>query len=125
MSVEWVVLSPGHVDAGAVVAAAAAVDPDIGVRQLWDGDALQLLTRGGVVLLTLFQSRRLERETDAVRLLATRSPGTPLFGGAQPVWWTSIHAAAKDPFRATAEGIVRDVAAAAGGLAVSRSAVGG
>lgn len=123
MSAEWVVVSPRHVDAAVVVGAAAAVDPDLGVQQLWDGDALQLTTPHGVVLLTLIQSRRLERTTDAERLLGTRSVATPLFGGDEPLWWTSVHVAAQDPFRAVAERIVRDVAAAAGGLPVARSAI--
>ncbi|MET3638326.1 hypothetical protein [Curtobacterium oceanosedimentum] len=123
MSAEWVVLSPRHVDAAVVVGTAAAVDPDLGVRQLWDGSALQLTTPDGVVLLTLVQSRRLERTTDAERLLGTRSVATPSFGGDEPLWWTSVHVAAQDPFRVVAERIVRDVAAAAGGLPVARSAV--
>ncbi|MDM7884887.1 hypothetical protein QUG92_07190 [Curtobacterium sp. RHCKG23] len=124
MSAEWVVLSPRHVDAAVVVAAAAGEDPAIGIRQLWEGDALQLVADDGVVLLTLFQSRELVRTVDAARLLGTHSTGTPLFGGDEPVWWTSVHTAAQDPSRVAAERIVRDVAAAAGGLAVSRSAVG-
>ena len=121
MSAEWVVLSPRHVDAAVVVAAAAAEDPAIGIRQLWEGDALQLVAADGVVLLTLFQSRELVRTVDAARLLGTCSSAAPLFGGDEPVWWTSVHAAAQDPSRAAAARIVRDVAAAAGGLAVSRS----
>lgn len=119
MSAEWVVLSPRHVDAADVVTAAAGVDPDVGIRQLWDGDALQLVAPDGVVLLTLFQSRRLERATDAARLL-----GTPLSGGADPLWWTSVHAAALPPHGATAERILRAIAGGTGGSATPRARPG-
>ncbi|MGU3408909.1 hypothetical protein ACLBWP_02280 [Microbacterium sp. M1A1_1b] len=119
MSAEWVILSDRHVDAVAVLHGAAAVDPAIGIRQLWDGDAVQLVTEGGDVLLTLFQSRRLDHTVDARRLL-----GRPLPGTGDRLWWTEIHAAAHAPFRGTAENIVRNTADAAGGTAVSRAAAG-
>lgn len=117
MSAEWVILSAGHVDAVGVLAGAVEVDPAIGIRQLWDGDAVQLVDEGGVVLLTLFQSRRLDSAVDAERLL-----GRPLPGEGDRLWWTEIHAAAQPPFRGTAERIVRNTADAAGGTAVSRAA---
>ncbi|WIB79125.1 hypothetical protein DEJ28_08500 [Curtobacterium sp. MCPF17_002] len=116
MSVEWTILTTDHVDAAAVLAGAAAVDPGIGIRQLWAGDALQLVSDGGVVLLTLFQSRRLDSVTDAERLL-TR----PLSVAGDRLWWTEVHAAAQPPFRGTAERIVRSIADAAGGTAESRT----
>lgn len=117
MSAEWVILTREHVDAVAVLTGAAAVDPSIGVRQLWDGDALQLVGSDGTVLLTLVQSRRLESATDAERLL-----GRSLSGAGDPLWWTEVHAAALPPFRGTAERIVQEIADAAGGSAESRAA---
>ena len=123
MSAEWVILSGQHVDAVSVLSGAAEVDPDIGVRQLWDGDALQLVDASGVVLLTLFQSRRLESTVDAERLLGQALP-RPLPEDDDRLWWTEIHAAAQPPFRGTAERIVRNTADAAGGTAVSRAAAG-
>jgi len=123
MSAEWVILSGQHVDAVAVLSGAAEVDPDIGVRQLWGGDALQLVDAGGVVLLMLFQSRRLESTVDAERLLGRALP-RPLPEDDDRLWWTEIHAAAQPPFRGTAEQIVRNTADAAGGTAVSRAAAG-
>lgn len=119
MSAEWVVLSDQHVDAVAVLAGAAEVDPAIGIRQLWDGDAVQLVDPAGIELLTLFQSRRLASTVDAVRLL-----GQPLPGDGDRLWWTEIHAAAAPRFRETAEQIVQSIADAAGGTAVSRAAPG-
>ncbi|GAA3338444.1 hypothetical protein GCM10017714_09730 [Curtobacterium pusillum] len=119
MSAEWVVLSDQHVDAAAVLAGAAEVDPAIGIRQVWDGDAVQLVDQGGVVLLTLFQSRRLDSPVDAERLL-----GRPLPGDGDRLWWTEVHAAAQPPFRVTATRIVQNIADAAGGTAASRAAAG-
>jgi hypothetical protein len=117
VSAEWTILTAGHVDAAAVLVGTAAVDPDVGIRQLWEGDALQLVTDDGVVLLTLFQSRRLDDPSDAERLL-----GHPLSTAPDPLWWTEVHAAAQPPFRGTAERIVRSIADAAGGTAESRAA---
>ena len=117
MSAVWTILSADHVDAAAVLTGAATVDPAIGIRQLWAGDALQLVSDGGVVLLTLFQSRRLDSTTDAERLLAR-----PLSVAGDRLWWTEVHAAAQPPFRGTAERIVRSIADAAGGTAESRAA---
>lgn len=118
MSAEWVVLSAGHVDAVVVLAGAAEVDPAIGIRQLWDGAAVQLVDEGGDVLLTLFQSRPLDSDLDAGRLL-----GRPVPRADGRLWWTEVHAAAQPPFRGTAERVVRCIADAAGGSAVSRAAV--
>jgi hypothetical protein len=123
MSVEWVILSDQHIDVVAVLSGAAEVDPAIGVRQLWDGDAVQLVGEDGAVLLTLFQSRRLESTLDAGRLLSWPLPG-PLPGDGDRLWWTEIHTAAQAPFRGAAERIVRNIADAAGGTAVSRAAAG-
>lgn len=117
MSAEWTILSTGYVDAAAVLAGAAGIDPELGVRQLWDGDALQLVDTAGVVLVTLFQSRRLDSTADAVRLL-----GRSLPRDGDRLWWTEVHAAAQPPFRGTAERIVRSIADAAGGTVVPRSA---
>ncbi|MCS5521031.1 hypothetical protein [Curtobacterium flaccumfaciens] len=117
MSAEWTILSAEHVDAAAVLTGAAAVDPTLGIRQLWLGDALQLVSDDGVVLLTLFQSRRLDSVTDAERLLAG-----PLSVAGDRLWWTEIHTAAQPPFRGTAERIVRSIADAAGGTAETRAA---
>lgn len=117
MSAEWTILTAGHVDAAAVLTGAAAVDPAIGIRQLWDGDAVQLLTEDGVVLVTLFQSRRLDSRTDAERLL-----GRPLSVAGDRLWWTEVHAAAQPPLRGTAERIVRNIAEAAGGTAEAGAA---
>jgi hypothetical protein len=116
MSAEWTILSVDHVDAAAVLTGAAAVDPAIGIRQLWAGDALQLVSDGGVVLVTLFQSRRLDSATDAERVLAR-----PLSVAGDRLWWTEVHAAAQPPFRGTAERIVHSIADAAGGTASSRA----
>ena len=116
MSAEWTIISADHVDAAAVLTGAAAVDPAIGIRQLWAGDALQLVSDDGVVLLTLLPSRRLDRVTDAERLLAG-----PLSVAGDRLWWTEVHAAAQPPFRGTAERIVRSIADAAGGTAASRA----
>lgn len=116
MSAEWTILSAEHVDTAAVLTGAAAVDPAIGIRQLWAGDALQLVSDDGVVLITLFQSRRLDSATDAGRLLAG-----PLSVAGDRLWWTEIHAAAQPPFRGAAEGIVHSIADAAGGTAESRA----
>ncbi|MBT1676752.1 hypothetical protein [Curtobacterium aurantiacum] len=116
MTAEWTILSADHVDAAAVLTGAAAVDPAIGIRQLWAGDALQLVSDDGVVLLTLLQSRRLDSVTDAERLLAG-----PLSVPGDRLWWTEIHTAAQPPFRGTAERIVHSIADAAGGTAASRA----
>lgn len=117
MTAEWTILSDAHVDVAAVLAGAAAVDPAIGIRQLWAGDAVQLVADEGVVLLTLFQSRRLDGTLDAERLL-----GHPLSAAGDRLWWTEVHTAAQPPFRGTAERIVRSIAEAAGGTARTRAA---
>jgi hypothetical protein len=120
VTAEWVVLTREHVDAVAVVAGAADVDPDIGVRQLWNGGALQLVDAGGVVLLTLLQSRRLDVDVDARRLLGAEARGA-WESTEPPLWWTEIHTAAQPPFRGTAARVVRAIATAAGGTAARRS----
>lgn len=121
MTAEWVVLSREHVDAVAVLAGAAEVDPDIGVRQLWNGGALQLVDAGGVVLLTLLQSRRLDVTVDARRLLGDEMAGGAWESTEPPLWWTEIHTAAQPPFRGTATRVVRAIATVAGGTAARRS----
>ena len=120
MTAEWVVLTREHVDAVAVLAGAVDVDAGIGVRQLWNGGALQLVDADGVVLLTLLQSRRLDVDVDARRLLGADAWG-PWESTEPPLWWTEVHTAAQPPFRGTATGVVRAIATAAGGTAVRRS----
>jgi hypothetical protein len=120
VTAEWVLLTREHVDAVAVLAGAADVDPDIGVRQLWNGGALQLVDASGVVLLTLLQSRRLDVDVDARRLLGAEGRGA-WEATEPPLWWTEIHTAAQPPFRGTATRVVRAIATAAGGTAAPRS----
>jgi hypothetical protein len=79
---ELYLVTPTPVNIESLVAAAAAVDDQLGVRALYGGAALQLVDDAEVAVLTIENSRLLENAVDAS--LVT----TGLQFGAAEVWWT-------------------------------------
>ena len=79
---ELYLVTPSPVNIEALVAAAAVVDDQLGVRALYGGAALQLVDRADVAVLTIENSRLLQHPLDAAQLTA----GLDL--GADEVWWT-------------------------------------
>ena len=79
---ELYLVTPAPVNIESLVAAAAVVDDQLGVRALYGGAALQLVDDSEVAVLTIENSRLLQDPVDAS--LVT----TGLQVGATEVWWT-------------------------------------
>lgn len=78
---EITILSPGEHDALDLAVAARAVDESLGVREIDEGDALQVFDASGEQLLTVYGPRRLDVVGEVERLL----PDPPTV--ALPVFW--------------------------------------
>ena len=79
---ELYLVTPAPVNIESLVAAAAVVDDQLGVRALYGGAALQLVDDAEVAVLTIENSRLLQDPVDAS--LVT----TGLQFGATELWWT-------------------------------------
>ena len=79
---ELYLATPAPVSIEALVAAAAVVDDQLGMRALYGGAALQLVDGADVAVLTVENSRLLQHAVDAAHLTA----GLDLDAG--DVWWT-------------------------------------
>jgi hypothetical protein len=79
---ELYLVTPAPVNIESLVAAAAVVDDQLGVRALYGGAALQLVDDAEVAVLTIESSRLLQDPVDAG--LVT----TGLQLGDAEVWWT-------------------------------------
>ena len=79
---ELYLVTPAPVNIESLVAAAAVVNDQLGVRALYGGAALQLVDDAEVAVLTIENSRLLQDPVDAS--LVT----TGLQFGAGEVWWT-------------------------------------
>ena len=79
---ELSLVTPAPVSIEALVAAAAVVDDQLGVRALYGGAALQLVDGADVAVLTIENSRLLQHPLDAAQVTA----GLDL--GAAEAWWT-------------------------------------
>ena len=79
---ELYLVTPAPVNIESLVAAAAVVNDQLGVRALYGGAALQLVDDAEVAVLTIENSRLLQDPVDAG--LVT----TGLQFGAGEVWWT-------------------------------------
>jgi hypothetical protein len=79
---ELYLVTPTPVTIESLVAAAAVVDDQLGVRALYGGAALQLIDHSGAAVLTLENSRFLQDDLDARALTA----GFDL--GDAEIWWT-------------------------------------
>jgi hypothetical protein len=79
---ELYLVTPAPVSIEALVAAAAVVDDQLGVRALYGGAALQLVDGTDVAVLTIENSRLLQHPLDAAQVTA----GLDLDAG--EVWWT-------------------------------------
>lgn len=110
---ELVISSPRSIDLGDYLIATAAIDPDLGLRQLPDGVAVQICTPNGAPLLTVASTLGMDVGDDAGRLL-----GAPL--DAADVFWTELYlplVAADD----TGDRIARSLAETVGGTLHPRS----
>lgn len=81
---ELVISSPRSIDLADYLIATAAVDPDLGLRQLPDGVAVQICRADGSLLVTVAGTLGLDVGDDAGRLL-----GAPL--DATDVFWTELY----------------------------------
>jgi hypothetical protein len=79
---ELYLVTPAPVSIEALVAAAAVVDDQLGVRALYGGAALQLVDGADVAVLTIESSRLLQHPLDAAQVTAGLDLGTA------DVWWT-------------------------------------
>lgn len=79
---ELYLVTPTPVSIESLVAAAAVVDDQLGVRALYGGAALQLVDHSEVAVLTIENSRLLQDDLDARALTA----GFDLGDG--EIWWT-------------------------------------
>ena len=79
---ELYLATPVPVSIEALVAAAAVVDDQLGVRALYGGAALQLVDGAEVAVLTIENSRLLQHALDAAQVTS----GLDLDTG--EVWWT-------------------------------------
>jgi hypothetical protein len=101
---ELYLVTPTPVSIEALVAAAAVVDDQLGVRALYGGAALQLVDDSDIAVLTIENSRLLQDCLDAELVTS----GLDL-GGAD-VWWTEAVApwgGAGEPGVQAAAGIAR------------------
>jgi hypothetical protein len=81
---ELVISSPRSIDLADYLVATAAVDPDLGLRQLPEGIAVQICRPDGSPLLTVASTLGMDVGDDAGRLL-----GAPL--DAADVFWTELY----------------------------------
>jgi hypothetical protein len=79
---ELYLVTPAPVSIEALIAAAAVVNDQLGVRALYGGAALQLVDGADVAVLTIENSRLLQQPLDAAQVTA----GLDL--GSGEVWWT-------------------------------------
>jgi hypothetical protein len=79
---ELYLVTPSPVSIEALVAAAAVVDDQLGVRALYGGAALQLVDDAEVAVLTIENSRLLQDPLDAAAVTSRLG-----FGGGE-MWWT-------------------------------------
>jgi hypothetical protein len=101
---ELYLVTPTPVNIEALVAAAAVVDDQLGMRALYGGAALQLVDDNDVAVLTIENSRLLQDSLDAKILTS----GLDLGGG--ELWWTEAvcpWGASGEPGVAVAAGIAR------------------
>ena len=81
---ELVITSPRSIDLADYLVATAAVDPDLGLRQLPEGTAVQICRPDGSLILTVASTLGMDVGDDAGRLL-----GAPL--EAADVFWTELY----------------------------------
>lgn len=81
---ELVISSPRSIDLADYLIATAAIDPDLGLRQLPDGVAVQICRADGSLVLTVASTLGMDVVDDAGRLL-----GAPL--DAANVFWTELY----------------------------------
>jgi hypothetical protein len=101
---ELYLVTPTPMNIEALVAAAAVVDDQLGMRALYGGAALQLVDDNDVAVLTIENSRLLQDSLDAKILTS----GLDLGGG--ELWWTEAvcpWGASGEPGVAVAAGIAR------------------
>lgn len=83
---EITILSPERHDLYALAEAAEGIDGADSVREIDDGAAVQVLTRAGAILLTVYAPRQLDSVGEVARLL----PDAPVV--ALPTWWSDAYA---------------------------------
>jgi hypothetical protein len=101
---ELYLVTPSPVSIEALVAAAAVVDDQLGVRALYGGAALQLVDDAEVAVLTIENSRLLQDPLDAAAVTSR------LGFGDGDIWWTEAVApwgAEGEPGAKVAAGIAR------------------
>lgn len=81
---ELIVVSSRPVDVGDHLVAAVTVDPDLELRQIWNGGATQVCASTGTVLLTVLRSKGFDVAADVERLTGV----APADGQA---FWTELY----------------------------------
>jgi hypothetical protein len=81
---ELVISSARSLDVGDCLVAMASVDPDLGLRQLHDGVAVQICRTDGSAALTLARTLRMDVVDDAGRMV-----GAPL--DVSHTFWTELY----------------------------------
>jgi hypothetical protein len=110
---ELVISSPRSIDLADYLVATAAVDPDLGLRQLPEGIAVQICRPDGSPLLTVASTLGMDVGDDAGRLL-----GAPL--DAADVFWTELYLPLVSPDD-LGDRITRALAETVGGTLHTRS----
>ncbi|MET0990677.1 MAG: hypothetical protein ABWY54_08530 [Glaciihabitans sp.] len=110
---ELVISSPRSIDLADYLVATAAVDPDLGLRQLPEGVAVQICHPDGSPIVTVAATLGMDVGDDAGRLL-----GAPL--DAADVFWTELYLplVARDT---VGDRIARSLAETVGGTLHTRS----
>lgn len=90
MPKEFVILSPRPVDLADHLVASVAVDPQAGLRSVFDGGATQVCGEHGDVLATIMTTKGMDDSTDAERLLGASVDETHVF-------WTEGYLPFDDP----------------------------
>lgn len=104
---ELIVVSSRPVDVGDHLVAAVTVDPDLELRQIWNGGATQVCSSSGEVLLTVLRSKGFDVADDVTRLTGS----APTAGQA---FWTELYSPL-NPGTARGFDVARALAGAAEG----------
>ncbi|KFF59782.1 hypothetical protein JF66_08880 [Cryobacterium sp. MLB-32] len=86
MSRELVIVSPRPIDLADQLMAAVAIDPNLGLRTIWNGGGTQVCSEDGTALLTVLRTTGFDVADDVERLVGVAV-------AAEHVFWTELYAA--------------------------------
>ncbi|SEM65856.1 hypothetical protein E3O25_14655 [Cryobacterium sp. TMT1-3] len=110
---ELVIISRRPVDLADHLVAAVEIDPNLGLRTVWNGGGTQVCAVDGTALLTVLRTKGFDVADDVERLL-----GASL--AADQVFWTELYAP-RGPAGAVGTTIAQALAATVGGTLFQRS----